>query len=169
MPSLRALRFGGRLARSPLPGLSGTDRISTEHVANRPRSVHMNDRCRGDLSSRPLDYSKRAPSGGRYGISPLQPAYKQKDYAHLILLIPTTGQALQILRFGGRPGRSPLQGLSGTDRMAPKSAPHPPAPSPTRREGELAIPGFAHISPSLFMRRVDIGGRGGVWGGGILP
>ena len=56
-----------RPERSALQGLSGIDKISTKHAADRPRSVHMNEGCRGDLLGRPLDYSKRAPSRGRYG------------------------------------------------------------------------------------------------------
>ena len=39
-------------------------------------------------------------------------------------------------RLRGRPDRSPLQGLIGIAKYARFSTPHPPAPSPTRGEGE---------------------------------
>ena len=38
--------------------------------------------------------------------------------------------------------------------------------APKMREGELLNVSAIIISPSLLVRRVDTGGRGGVWGGG---
>ena len=78
-----------------LQGLSGTDRNSTKNAANRPSSIHMKDRCRGDLLGRLPDCSiLHAVTRAIRLIAPAA-SKRTEQNARLTRFIPSSGQALQ--------------------------------------------------------------------------